>query len=43
MTAPDVGDRAPAFTLPATTGGTVSLVDALSGTHAVLYFFREFS
>ena len=35
-----VGDEAPAFALPATGGGTISL-DALKGRKAVLYFYPK--
>jgi thioredoxin-dependent peroxiredoxin len=35
-----VGDKAPAFTLPATDGQTISL-DGLKGSKAVLYFYPK--
>ena len=37
------GDPAPDFTLPATTGQTVSLADCLGDRRLVLFFMREFT
>ena len=40
--APDVGATAPAFTLPATGGGTVALADVVKANkYTVLYFYNQ--
>ncbi|MCE5239943.1 thioredoxin-dependent thiol peroxidase [bacterium] len=35
------GDKAPAFELPASTGGTIALADFLGRQHLVLYFYPK--
>ena len=35
------GDKAPAFELPASTGGTIALADSLGRQHLVLYFYPK--
>lgn len=38
----EIGSTAPAFTLPATGGKTISLSDFRGDQHVVIFFMREF-
>jgi len=41
MPKPTEGQPAPPFTLPASTGGTISLSDFQGKSHVVLYFYPK--
>ena len=38
----NIGDFAPDFSLPSSTGGTISLADYRGKSHVILFFVREF-